>query len=54
MARCDKQTEDICLCRDCAVTSCLRYNCCECETITHEKIHEVFFCDYFHEQDYSK
>jgi|GEM_PF-3541193 len=54
MAKCSKQTEDMCLCRDCAVINCERYNCRECETITHERIHEVFFCNSFREQDSSR
>lgn len=54
MAKCSKQTEDMCLCRDCTVINCERYNCRECETITHERIHEVFFCNSFREQDSSR
>jgi hypothetical protein len=51
MAKCSKQTEDMCLCRDCAVINCERYNCRECETFTPERIHEVFFCNSFRERD---
>lgn len=51
MAKCNKEMEEICLCKDCAVTNCERYNCQECEN---ENIHEVFCCNCFREIDCSK
>lgn len=54
MAKCNKETEEICLCRDCDVSSCERFNCQECENTAYEKIHEVFYCNCFNELDCSK
>lgn len=54
MGECNKETEEICLCRDCGVTNCERYNCQECEATPREQIHEVFFCNSFREIDCSK
>lgn len=54
MARCNKETEEICLCKDCAVTNCERFNCNECNNTPNEKIHEVFCCNCFREIDCSK
>lgn len=54
MARCSKEIEELCLCRDCAVTNCERYNCVACDNIPPEKIHEVFCCNCFRENDCSK
>lgn len=54
MAICSKEKEEICLCRDCAVLDCERYNCGECASIDKAKIHEVFFCNTFREIDCSK
>ena len=54
MSICDKQKEEICLCRDCAVTNCERYNCQECASVTNDKIHEVLFCNVFRKMDCGK
>lgn len=54
LSKCNKETEEICLCRDCAVSNCERFNCQECERTPHEKIHEVFCCNCFREIDCSK
>ena len=43
MEICEKEKEEICLCRDCAVHTCERFNCQECENRDSENIHEVFF-----------
>lgn len=54
MAKCSKEIEELCLCRDCAVANCERYNCNECNDTMIEKIHEVFCCNQFREMDCSK
>lgn len=50
MAKCNKETEEICLCRDCGVSNCERFNCQKCENTAYEKIHEVFYCNDFRER----
>lgn len=54
IASCNPATEEICLCRDCAVSNCERYNCQECEAVSKEKIHEVFCCNSFKEIECSR
>ena len=51
IASCSPETEEICLCRDCAVSNCERYNCQECEAVSEEKLHEVFCCNSFKEME---
>lgn len=50
MAICEPEKEEICLCRDCSVHNCERYNCQECMSTKKENIHEVFFCNTFREE----
>lgn len=53
MAMCNKETEEICLCKDCAVSNCERYNCQKCNSQKHEDVREVFCCNCFREIDCS-
>lgn len=53
MRLCPKELEEICLCKDCAVVNCERYNCSECGSTKKENIHEVFCCNIFREIDCS-
>lgn len=50
MVKCSKEKEELCLCKDCQVSNCERFNCFECDGIQLEKIHEVFFCNTFREE----
>lgn len=50
MDKCSEEKEELCLCKDCKVSNCGRFNCSECDGIHPEKIHEVFFCNTFREE----
>lgn len=50
MAKCSKEKEKLCLCKDCKVSNCERFNCFECDGKQPEKIHEVFFRNTFRKE----
>lgn len=49
MAECSKDKEEICVCKDCGVDNCYRFNCMECESKKEKDINEMLRCNNYRE-----